>query len=947
MKILMIGHACSPRQGSEPSGTWNWAWQLSLRHEVFVLAYPHDRDGVETFLSQRPNPSLRFFWVPLPRSKDTYAAGAATQGYFSYLLWQSLAYKKAIELQKTIDFDIVHHVSYGSVSAPPPVQELGGSFIWGPIGGAQQAPASFRRYFGPAWNREIVRSARVHLLRFSPAVRRAARESVVTLATNLETASLLKRIGAQDVRLCLDSGIPPSFVSNARPYKSQGETFTLLWAGRMLRRKALPLALEALAEVPDVPLRLLIAGDGEMRESWEHCARSLRVESKVEFLGRIRWGDMPELYQRADAFLFTSLRDSFGTQVLEAMAQGLPILTLDHQGVATFVPADAGIKIPVTNPRETVRGIGEGIRWLAQNPEARRRLGQAGRAFTETQTWEKRAEWMSKLYGEVLSAQVSPRLGVPSSYGSYGVKKRMEKIDQTINLKGKRVLDVGCGNGCYTAELARRAEYVCGVDVQMPYLKAFGRLMSRVQAAGENLPFASGSFDIVTMIEVLEHTDCDSSVLEECFRILKPSGQLVLFVPNKLYPLESHPCHIGDSSIGPNIPLISWFPEFLRKRLCHARIYTRRKLFLMARSAGFRNCKSGYIFPPLDSFPLPFKESYRRAAHRLENSPLGRFGVSIYAVFQKPGLPTRTVHRVTPGFFPESASFEALGVRVNAVQIQEVAACMDEWIRDSGRCHSIAATSMHGIVEAQHDPAFKEILNCMDLVVPDGMPLVWLGRRRGHILPRRVYGPELLLAFCEKTNGLGYRHFFYGGEPGVAERLAESLKRRFPGMQVAGTFAPPFRRLSAEEDEEIVGMISHAVPDVLWVGLGVPKQERWMHEHRDRLRVPVQVGVGAAFDMLSGRRRQAPRWMREHGLEWLFRLFQEPRRLWRRYLIYGWQFVAYAAAESLGLRDFKACRETGTSLTSALSTAGQKDQEGHEPQLPAPSDPGQMQCNLP
>jgi SAM-dependent methyltransferase len=249
---------------------------------------------------------------------------------------------------------------------------------------------------------------------------------------------------------------------------------------------------------------------------------------------------------------------------------------------------------------------------------------------------------MNRLW-EVDSTPSSPRapiaLGGPASYGSFAVKKRMGKIDEILDLKGKRVLDLGCGNGCYTAELALRAACVCGVDIQISNLKAFRQSIPRVQGAGENLPFASESFDVVTMIEVLEHTHCDQRVLEECFRVLRPEGQLVLFVPNKLYPFESHPCHIASFSIGPNIPLISWFPEFLRKRLCYARIYTRRRLFFMARSAGFQIHTSGYIFPPLDSFRLPFKEGYRRAASSLENSALGKFGVSIYAVFQKPKPP--------------------------------------------------------------------------------------------------------------------------------------------------------------------------------------------------------------------------------------------------------------------------------------------------------------------
>jgi len=497
-------------------------------------------------------------------------------------------------------------------------------------------------------------------------------------------------------------------------------------------------------------------------------------------------------------------------------------------------------------------------------------------------------------------------LGGPASYGSYAVTKRIGKIDETLDLKGKTLLDVGCGNGCYTAELARRAACVCGIDIQMSHLKAFRDPISRVQGVAENLPFSSEKFDVVTMIEVLEHTNSDRQVLKECFRVLKPGGLLVLFVPNKLYPFESHPCHIGNFSISRNIPLISWFPESLRRRLCHARTYTTRKLLSLAKSAGFEAHQRRYIFPPLDSFPLPFKEFYRRAATKLEKTPIAKLGVSIYAVLRKPTPPETPKQIVPPGVKPESASFEVLGVRVRAVQTEDIVARMEKWIHDRGYCGTVAPTGMHGIVEAQHDPSFKEILNSTDAVVPDGMPLVWLGRRSCYHLPRRVYGPDLLLGFCEESARRGYRHFFYGGKPGVAEDLAESLKSRFPGLTVVGACSPPFRNLSVHEERQLEEQIARAAPDVVWVGLGTPKQERWMHEHKSRLRVPVMVGVGAAFDMLSGKQKQAPRWMRENGFEWCFRLLQEPRRLWRRYLVYGTHFIAYLALESLGRKNFDA-----------------------------------------
>lgn len=250
----------------------------------------------------------------------------------------------------------------------------------------------------------------------------------------------------------------------------------------------------------------------------------------------------------------------------------------------------------------------------------------------------------------------------------------------------------------------------------------------------------------------------------------------------------------------------------------------------------------------------------------------------------------------------ERTTFQILGVRMDAAQIPEVIEQMQEWIRARERCHYVAVTGMHGVTEAQHDPAFKKILNAADMVVPDGMPLVWVGRLRGHQLRRRVYGPELMLSFCEQTASKGYRHYFYGGALGVAEKLATVLQARFPGLQVSGIYAPPFRPLTQEEDEDVVATINRAAPDIVWVGLSTPKQERWMFEHRARLRAPVLIGVGAAFDINANSKKQAPAWMREHGLEWLFRLLQEPRRLWKRYLIYGSEFLLLEALELLGLR---------------------------------------------
>ena len=251
------------------------------------------------------------------------------------------------------------------------------------------------------------------------------------------------------------------------------------------------------------------------------------------------------------------------------------------------------------------------------------------------------------------------------------------------------------------------------------------------------------------------------------------------------------------------------------------------------------------------------------------------------------------------------SSFQVLGVRVDAVQIPDTIAQMEEWIRERRQSHYIAVTGMHGVTEGQHDDSFKRVLNSADLVVPDGMPLVWLGRLRGFPIRCRVYGPELMMTFCQETASKGYRHFFFGGTPGLPERLSESLRRRIPALQIAGTFSPPFGQVSSEEDEATCAMINATRPDVVWVGLSEIKQDTWMYEHREKLNAPVLVGIGAAFDFLAGTKRQAPAWMRENGLEWLFRFLQEPRRLWRRYLVYGAEFLVSVFLEQLGVRKFE------------------------------------------
>ncbi len=244
-----------------------------------------------------------------------------------------------------------------------------------------------------------------------------------------------------------------------------------------------------------------------------------------------------------------------------------------------------------------------------------------------------------------------------------------------------------------------------------------------------------------------------------------------------------------------------------------------------------------------------------------------------------------------------------LGVEVAAVQIDDVVRMMTGWIEQKDHGHYIAVTNTHVVTESWLSPEYKNVLNSADMVVPDGMPLVWLGRLGGYPLKRRVYGPELMESFLRET-GPRYRHFLYGGKPGIPEKIADRLSGKYPGLRFVGSYSPPFRSLTKKEDRDIVGMINDIGPDVLWVGLGAPKQEVWMYEHACELRVPVMVGVGAAFDFLAGVKPQAPLLFRENGFEWLWRLLSEPRRLWRRYLLYGPLFIGLVMLEKTRILKF-------------------------------------------
>lgn len=245
-----------------------------------------------------------------------------------------------------------------------------------------------------------------------------------------------------------------------------------------------------------------------------------------------------------------------------------------------------------------------------------------------------------------------------------------------------------------------------------------------------------------------------------------------------------------------------------------------------------------------------------------------------------------------------------LGVGIHSVNLDSAVELMESavLVRRQGY---VCVTNVHAVIEAQNNAHYKDALNRSFMTVPDGRPSVWIGRFTGHSQMDQVGGPDLFLKFCEISSRKGYTQFFYGGKPGVVEQLSHELCRRYPGLKVVGTCTPPFRPLTKEEESALCARFARLKPDVTWIGLGAPKQELFMAEYLGRLETTLMVGVGAAFDMHTGRIKDAPQWVKRAGFAWLHRLVQEPTRLWKRYLKTNPRFILAITLQLLGIKKYR------------------------------------------
>lgn len=253
--------------------------------------------------------------------------------------------------------------------------------------------------------------------------------------------------------------------------------------------------------------------------------------------------------------------------------------------------------------------------------------------------------------------------------------------------------------------------------------------------------------------------------------------------------------------------------------------------------------------------------------------------------------------------FPGISRANVLGVGVSTINLEDATALFQQALEEGLRGY-VCVTGVHGVMEARKDQHLRRILNSSLLSTPDGVPMVWIGRLQGFSQMGRVFGPDLMRSVCDVSVRDGRTHFLYGGKPGVAEKLKHVLTEQFPGLRVVGTYTPPFRSLDANEEKELASMVARLKPDLFWVGLSTPKQEQFMARYSRILDTRVMVGVGAAFDYLVGSIQDAPVWVKAAGMQWFHRLIQEPRRLWKRYLINNPLFLLEITLQMSGLRNY-------------------------------------------
>lgn len=403
MKVLISAFACQPGRGSESGVGWNWAVQAARYCEVWVITEVKNQEAIESELRICPQPNLHFIYCNVPKWGYWFKrTGPSHKPY--YYIWQLFALLKARAAHRDIKFDLIHHLTYNTIDVPGFLWLFRTRFLWGPVGGGQIPPRLMRRYYRHHWIVEEIRALRKRLLRFDPIVRLAIRHADYILAANLDTEMLLKRCGATHISRFPEAGcrLP---LHPAHRERLDSDVVTILWSGHFVYRKAPLIALEAFGALiqQGVNARLILTGDGPLRNQVCSYVIHHSLQSHVSVLGWVPHSEMNQLYAEADIFMFTSLSDTSGNVVLEAMSYELPVVALDHQGAGEMASGGAGILIPITSPDQVVHDLTLALARLALNAALRREIGTAARDRVErVYSWDRKGDLLATLYSGLL-----------------------------------------------------------------------------------------------------------------------------------------------------------------------------------------------------------------------------------------------------------------------------------------------------------------------------------------------------------------------------------------------------------------------------------------------------------------------------------------------------------------------------------------------------------------
>ncbi|GAB4012801.1 hypothetical protein GCM10028808_30030 [Spirosoma migulaei] len=415
-KILISAYACIPDLGSEEGNGWHYATIVSQQgYQVWCLTRTIGKAQIEKKLQASPQPNLTFVYVVVPSLIDKASKWGLLGMYFHYLYWQWAALQVALTLSKDHLFDLVHHVSYTSLQLGSFLYRLKRPFIYGPVGGGQEAPESMRHYFKNYWIKEKMRSWVSNLLlRFNPGCYQSVRYADYVLAWNEDTRRMIHSLGREKTVVKEFGGIGQSFLPAEPMYRPYQKTLQLVWVGRLMPRKALELSLHGLSKVdPQVPVHLTVVGDGEMGQYVSDYINTYKLADRVTWVGKVSYEQVKEYYQQANVFLFTSLRDTGPAQLMEAMAYSLPVVTLDLHGQAELVNASTGIRVPITEPEMVANDLAKAIEWMYHNGEKRTSMGLNAFRFAQQQNWESKIKHIIQTYYQsIIAREVSVDLTV-------------------------------------------------------------------------------------------------------------------------------------------------------------------------------------------------------------------------------------------------------------------------------------------------------------------------------------------------------------------------------------------------------------------------------------------------------------------------------------------------------------------------------------------------------